>query len=270
MTVHNLKWNFAGKEIRFGMDLDPASATDSEMLTAIRVAGYPEFEVVELFSRVLKPGDYAIDGGANIGFFTLLASVLVGKEGHVLSVEPGVNNLPSLKANIKLNKLTNIEIVPQPLWSKHELVQLHLCSDGSKNSMAPHDGTRGASLLEAVMLNDYATEEICPQLRLIKLDIEGAELDALKGGTGFLSDPHQCPYIVMELNIEALPKFNASIERIRDFMRGFGYSMFMLNFNGALPVYVPRHTTVVPNRLNWNALFSTFEDVSRAWPEIWT
>lgn len=270
MTVHNFKWNFAGKEIRFGMDLDPASATDSEMLTAIRVAGYPEFEVVELFSRVLKPGDYAIDGGANIGFFTLLASVLVGEEGYVLSIEPGINNLPSLKANIKLNKLTNIEVVPHPLWSKREAVQLHLCPDGSKNSMAPHAGTRGASLLEAVTLNDYATEEICPRLKLIKLDIEGVELEALKAATDLLREPDRCPFIVMELNIEALPKFDASVEKIRDFMRQFGYDMFMLNFNGALPVYVPRHTTVVPNRLNWNALFSTFEDVSRAWPEIWT
>jgi FkbM family methyltransferase len=201
MTNHRFKWAPAGKEVQFDMDLDPRSATDNEMLTAIRIAGCPEAEVVELFARVLQPGDYVIDGGANLGFFSLLASVLVGKEGYVLSFEPGVNNLPSLKANVRLNKITNVEIIPQPLWSKREAVQLHLCIDGSKNSMAPHDGTRGALLLEAAILNDYATEEIYPRLKLMKLDIEGVELEALKAGTDFLCEPHQCPYIVMELNV---------------------------------------------------------------------
>lgn len=268
MTKYNLKLSPFGRAVQFDMDLDAASAADNELLTAMRLAGYPEPEVTDLFARVLKPGDYVIDGGANIGFFTLLASQLVGKEGYVLAFEPGVNNLPKLKDNIKLNKATNIEVVPKPLWNTHDTVQFHLCADGSKNSLAAHEGTRGASLLETAVLNDYATEEISPLLRLLKLDIEGAEMAALKGGIDFLSEPGQCPYVVMELNIEALPKMGASVAGIREFMRGFGYSMFLLNFNGFLPVYVPRHTEITPNRLNWNVLFSTLDMVGAAWPEI--
>jgi FkbM family methyltransferase len=268
MPKHRLDASIAGNRISFDMELNSESAADNELLTALRIAGCPEPEVSELFARVLKPGDYVIDGGANIGFFSLLAAHLVGKEGYVLSFEPGVNNLPSLTENIKINKLTNVEIVPQPLWDKHELVQLHLCHDGSKNSLAAHDGTRGASSLETAVLDDFATDEITKHLRLIKLDIEGAELKALQGGTEFLFEPHQCPYIVMELNVEALPKFDASIDKMRGFMSEHGYSMFLLHFDGSLPSYVPRQTKVTPNRLNWNVLFSTFEMVGKAWPEI--
>ena len=268
MPKYNFKLPPAGREVQFDMDLDAASATDNELLAAIRIAGCPEPEVTSLFARALRPGDYVIDGGANIGFFTLLASQLVGKDGYVLAFEPGVNNLPKLNANIKLNNLANIEVVSKPLWHSHETVRLHLCADGSKNSLAAHDGTRGAALLETATLNEYATMEIRSALRLIKLDIEGAEMAALKGGIDFLSEPGQCPYVVMELNIEALPKMGASVAGIREFMRGFGYSMFLLNFNGFLPVYVPRHTEITPNRLNWNVLFSTLDMVGAAWPEI--
>ncbi len=262
------KASLAGKPVEFDLELDPAAVLDGELLRTFRIAGCLEPEVADLFARVLRPGDYVIDGGANLGFFSLLASQLVGKEGYVLAFEPGSNNMWQLTENIKINKMTNVEIVSQPLWSARESVQLHLCSDGSKNSLAAHEGTRGALSLKAAVLNDYATPEIRPALRLMKLDIEGAELAALQGGSDFLCDPDQCPYIVMELNTEALPKFDASINKVRDFMREHGYQMFILHFNGALPTYVPRQTKVVPNRLNWNVLFSTFEMVSAAWPEI--
>ena len=73
---------------------------------------------------------------------------------------------------------------------------------------------------------------------------------------------------MLELNAEALPKFGSSPASLCDFLRTFGYSPFLLHPNGALPTYIPRQTKVIPTRLNWNVLFSTFENVSRAWPEI--
>lgn len=262
----NLKFTFNNRDIAFDMDLDPAAPVDGELIAAMRIAGVPEAEVLHLFSRVLRPGDRMIDGGANIGFFSLFAAQFVGKDGHVLAFEPGVNNLVKLTENIRINKATNIEVVSHPLWSKSESVEFHLCADGSKNSIAPHEGTRGHSLLKAVTLDEYATDEFRYCARLIKLDIEGAELAALQGGLQFLREP--CPYIVMELNIDALPKFNAGIEVVRDYLRDFGYGMFLLHFDGSLPTYVPRQTKVMPNRLNFNVLFSTFDMVGAAWPEI--
>jgi Methyltransferase FkbM domain len=103
--------------------------------------------------------------------------------------------------------------------------------------------------------------------RLIKLDIEGAEEKALRGGTSILGE-EGCPYIVLELNVEALPKFGSSPESVCGFMREWGYEPFLLHANGSLPTYLPRRTHVIPNRLNWNVLFSTFDMVGAAWPEI--
>lgn len=250
--------------LRFSMSVDEACATDRELLVALR-HGCPEPEVCHLMARVLRPGDYAIDGGANIGFFTLLMSKLVGSKGHVLAFEPGQNNTCKLEDNVEINHCTNVEVVKAPLWNVPIKVNLYMCEDGSKNSLSAHAGTRGVEVLESVILDGYASADMLKAIRLIKLDTEGAELAALKGGDTFLG---VCPYIVMELNADALPKFGTNIEGIRDFMRGNGYQMFLLHPNGALPTYVPRQTRVQPSRLNWNVLFASYESVSQAWPEI--
>jgi FkbM family methyltransferase len=268
MTVTKLKFSLAGKEIEFVMSIDADNKTDEQLMFALRVAGCPEPEVSDLMMRAINHGDYAIDGGANLGFFTLLLSKLAGPDGYVYAFEPGANNLYKLKENVKLNGWSkNIEIIPSPLWYTHESVALHLCADGSKNSLAAHTDTRGSSLMESVVLDDYETEDAIRHLKLIKLDIEGAEEAALRGGSKLIVNSN-CPYIVIELNVDALPKFESSPSKVCEFLRDYGYSPFLLHPNGALPTYIPLHTKVSPQRLNWNVLFSTFDMVSVAWPEI--
>jgi FkbM family methyltransferase len=267
--AHILQLGFllAKRKVDIQMLVDNDSATDRELLHALRISGCPEPEVSDLVARVCRPGDYVIDGGANIGFFTVLMSKFVGPAGQVFSFEPGENNLFKLQENIKLNALTNVDTVFHPLWDKHEPVQLHMCVDGSKNSLAPHADTRGSQTIFAVTLNDYFPDDADEKLRLIKLDIEGAEEKALRGATRLFKNQ---PYIVAELNMEALPKFGSSPEKVCAFLREFGYSPFMLHADGALPTLIPRNTKVSPTRLNWNVLFATIEMVAAAWPEITT
>ena len=268
VSLVNLEFKLAGREVKFAMSVDSDSAVDKELLFALRVSGCPETEVCDLMARAATPGSYVIDGGANIGFFTVLLSKLVGPEGYVLAIEPGSNNLCKLEENIKVNKCANVEVVRQPLWNKPGMVKLYMCEDGSKNSLSPHAGTRGAQTMETAVLDDYPAIDTGRVLRLIKLDIEGVEELALRGGETLLTGDAKCPYIVMELNHEALPKFGSSCGQLCDFMREHGYEPFLLHFNGALPTYLPRRTKVVPSRMNWNVLFSTFEMVGAAWPEI--
>lgn len=260
----NIELELVGRKVAFKMAVDKDNLADQELMMAMRIGGCPEPEVTGLMARVLKPGDYAIDGGANIGFFSILMSRLVG-DGQVLAFEPGDNNLYKLKENLAVNQCENVEIVPQPLWDKEESVKLHLCVDGSKNSLAAHPDTRGHQFVEAATLDDWATASMLRDLRLIKLDIEGAEEKALRGGTALLANH---PYIVLEINTEALPKFGSSAASLCDFLREYDYSPFLLHFDGSLPTLIPRGTKVHPRMLNWNVLFSTIENVGKAWPEI--
>lgn len=73
--------------------------------------GIYEYEKRVLFEKLVKRGDIVFDIGAHVGFYTLLASELVGKNGKVLAFEPLPRNLSYLKRHLKLNNCQNVEIL---------------------------------------------------------------------------------------------------------------------------------------------------------------
>src|SRR5215831_19717323 len=97
-----------GRQFSFKMTFDPNNACDKDLVASFNVHGICEPEVVCAMEKIVHPGDTVIDGGANIGFFTVYLSHLVGPTGKVFSIEPGQNNLWKLEENIRLNKLTNV------------------------------------------------------------------------------------------------------------------------------------------------------------------
>ena len=86
--------------IEFAMDLDPAFPADKWILDAVQAGVSYEPDIGWLLMRALRPGDFAIDVGANVGFFTLMMAKLVGPEGKVLAVEPGPDNMKKLGSNL--------------------------------------------------------------------------------------------------------------------------------------------------------------------------
>jgi FkbM family methyltransferase len=258
----NINFTINKRKFAFQMTHDPNSLIDRDMMICIRNYGCPEPEIVHLMTRVLRPGDFAIDGGANVGFFTNVMAQLVDINGIVLAVEPGENNLFKLRDNLKLNKLTNFEICNRPLWSSNENVFLHYHEHGGLNSLGCQAPMMGKKEMEGITLNTWYTTP-----RLIKLDIEGAEEHALRGASKHLAD--HVPYIICELNQPALKALGSSQESLRRFMREWGYSTFILFRDGQLPCLVPDKTTIFEaeeSNGTVNVLFSTVEAVSNAWP----
>ena len=252
----------SGRDIEFDLTYDPNFVADVQTRQWLQRNGACEPEVVHLMRRVIRPGDFVIDGGANIGFFTILMANLVADNGIVLAVEPGENNLHALKDNIRVNKLKNIEICNRPLWSTNEDVTLHYHEHGGLNSLSAHQPMMGRKLMQGIPLSTWHTTP-----RLIKLDIEGAEEFALRGAQKHLVN--HVPYIVCELNLPALKGLGSTQESLRKFMRDWGYSTFILLRDGQLPCLIPDKTQIFEaedNNGTVNVLFSTVDDVSRVWP----
>ena len=258
----NINFEINACKFAFQMTHDPSSLVDRDMMQCMKQFGCPEPEVVHLMTRVLRPGDFAIDGGANIGFFTIVMAKLVDLNGIVLAVEPGENNLPKLRDNLKLNKLTNFEICNRPLWNTADDVTLHYSEHGGLNSLSAYQPMMGKKIIQGITLNTWHTTP-----RLIKLDIEGAEEHALRGAQKHLVNG--VPFIVCELNLPALRGLGSSQESLRKFMREWGYSTFILFRDGQLPCLVPDKTMIFEaEEYNGtvNVLFSTVEAVSNVWP----
>ena len=130
-----------------------------------------------LFSQRVRPGQQVIDVGAAAGYYTLLAAKCVGASGSVIACEPDAGNLRFLRAHVARNRLANVRILPLALADENGSARFGRPS-GTGRGRLTHDG---ASEVAVRRLDDLAAElSLRPQH--LKIDVEGAELDVLRGG----------------------------------------------------------------------------------------
>ncbi|MEZ4856616.1 MAG: FkbM family methyltransferase [Gelidibacter sp.] len=140
----------------------------------------PDFDNYQHFYKV-KQGDKVIDGGANVGILSLLFSKKVGKKGHVYCFEPDVYNIPMLQANFELNDMTaNYSVHKELLWSKNTLVDFQESGTVASSALWFSD-TKSVVKKQAMTLDSWCEQHAVKQLDFIKMDIEGAELEAVEG-----------------------------------------------------------------------------------------
>ncbi len=272
----NVEFAFNGHHIKFTLDLDPTDRHHANLIEHMQHGTCYDEELAWLMIRVLKPGDLAIDVGANLGFFTLLMSQLVGETGRVLAFEPVAKNIELLRQHLVDNNMSaNVFAYDNPLWKEEKLVEFHISSDDNGGSALWPPGKWWGN--EQTRLNPQSTQVwamtldsvMLPEKRpkLIKIDTEGADQAILEGGLRMLRGKPE--YIVTELNPFGMKQLGYSTESFRIFMKGFGYDLFFLHSSDLMPSYVPDNVKVVyPNgSLMKNAMFSTIEAVAKAWPE---
>ena len=177
----------------------------------------------ELKSR-LQPGDVFIDIGANIGYFSLVASRLVGAGGRVYSFEPSPINVGRLARHLTVNSVENTSILSVGLGHEDEEVRLHFPTRNNAGASTIRAIEAGASMQShpiVVRRLDSIVPEWQRSPKLIKIDIEGAELNALKGMEKLLRE-HR-PTVLCEMTGEFLQDMDASIEEMLLFMENLGY-----------------------------------------------
>ena len=168
----------------------------------------------------LRKGDLVIDVGANVGMFTVKASMSVGEEGKVIAIEPVEENFELLKKNVELHKLANVRIIRKALGRKRgKAVMLKSLLSGThqlksvcKNSEFP---------IEEMEIEVDSLDNICKELNVnridfLKIDVEGAELDVLKGAEESLKFTKN---IAMELHYEG------EGEEVRRFLEERGFTV---------------------------------------------
>ena len=131
-----------------------------------------------------KEGEVVVDAGARIGAFTAKASRAVGSAGRVIAVEPEPRSYALLRKNIEVNRLNNVVPIRKMLWSAAQPVELYLSGNAASHS-AYFDGFYGptgeTTVCEAATLDSILEELGIGRVDFVKMDIEGAEIEALKG-----------------------------------------------------------------------------------------
>ncbi|WP_232226279.1 FkbM family methyltransferase [Flavobacterium sp. ACAM 123] len=141
----------------------------------------PDFNYYQHFYKV-KKGDVIVDAGANCGHLSVLFSKLIGADGIVYAFEPDKFNIKRIISNIELNKeLTeNIVIKELMLWNENMLVDFYEAGTVGSSAVWIPD-TNNCVKKEAVRIDDWVVKNSINKLDFIKMDIEGAEIEALDG-----------------------------------------------------------------------------------------
>jgi FkbM family methyltransferase len=148
--------------------------------------GSYECEKQHRFAETVKPGAVVYDIGAHVGFYTLLASELVGPKGRVFAFEPVPRNLGYLHRHIRLNNCSNVVIIEAAVSDEAGKVRFDEGPSSSMGFVSKH-----ASLeVKSVALDELYTSRMIPKADFIKMDIEGGEYRALMGAKRLLAEAH--------------------------------------------------------------------------------
>jgi len=162
-----------------------------------------EGDVEEYIKSHLKEGSVFVDVGANVGYYTLIASRLVGSRGKIYAIEPVPSTVTILRANVKLNECNNVIIVENAAWfTKRELILRIPGSDYGYTS-AVRRGNKSI-LVKATPLDELLQD--VEHIDIIKIDVEGAEYEALKGAKSTLLKT-ECIVLELTRNVKEVLEF---------------------------------------------------------------
>lgn len=189
-----------------------------------------EYRVFSYHQKNLADGDVYIDVGANIGFFAILASKLVGPKGHVVAIEMIPETMNILKRNCALNKVTNITFVNKAL-SNHDdqTVRASVYPNHYGQSSIRYHDTHASSQtftsVETITLDRVASAMGLTNIKLVKIDIEGAEFSAFQGCTSSFRRISHFIYEVLS---------SEDGHKIADLLMSNGYSLSPLDGRNVL------------------------------------
>ncbi len=223
---------------RYDIDLKIKVNLDDWIQQHIYFFGIWDEPGTEFLKNNLKKDDIFIDIGANIGSYSLIASNLVGENGKVYAFEPVAGVFDSLLFNIKLNHLNNIVVIKKAILDTTGTINLFIskAENLGMSGIFHHDNENGKiETVETISLDEYISDSGIERIDMIKIDIEGAELFALKGMKRTI-DKFK-PVILMEISEEILHKNQLKSSEIIDFMKENSYSQKRLTEKG-IPVEI--------------------------------
>lgn len=184
---------------------------------------------------LLNEGDTFVDLGANEGYFSILASKKVGRNGRVFSIEPQQRLWEVIQKNYELNYCSNATIIPYAVGEKEEklIINLYPSINTGASSLSNKENfgkTRnnvrkkffGTQQIQTKQLDKLAEDYGIEKINLIKIDIEGFEFFALKSAQSLLKNK-LIDHILIEFHPPQLKDLGQTSSEIVSYLNSFGY-----------------------------------------------
>ena len=181
--------------------------------------------ITKLMLETARPGDVVLDVGANIGYFTVLLAQKVGPQGKVFAFEPSPDNFALLRKNVETNGFSNVVLINKAVSDRQQTLRLYL----SKENMGDHRIYDSGDARESVVV-DCVSLDAClastpAKIRLLKMDVQGAEFQVLQGMQSLLN---KNPDIIlfMEFWPHGLFRSGADPQALLDFLHEQKFILF--------------------------------------------
>jgi FkbM family methyltransferase len=207
---------------------------------------------LRFIQRNLGPGAIAVDVGANIGAHTLLCARQVSSQGRVFSLEPESRNFARLLENLSINQVECVTAIRSAVCSAEGTVQLHVFgaeaygqhSLGIPQGLPPRDFIK--SSVAAVTLDGLASQYGLDRIDLLKVDVEGAELEVFKGAKKlFLEKRIGC--LVFEVSVPMLKGMGVETSMLFDFLHQHDYKTYQILDDGSIGAEIQNSSAIYDN-----------------------
>lgn len=208
----------------------------SYMGNCIYWSGYYSRDELAVLGKILKKDMTFVDVGANNGYFTLFAAKRL-TEGTVISFEPVKQIYENLLFNIDLNNFRNVLTYNSGL-SNGKVKEMDIFTsedeicDGLSTLYPTNKRTKKIGKIKLSSLDEIADELFLKAIDVIKIDVEGAEFEVLKGSQKVLSKFK--PKILIEINDETFHAAGYNVKDLTDFLKTFGYRFKIIGVKGDL------------------------------------
>jgi FkbM family methyltransferase len=210
-------------------------ALEESALDAQLRSGAFERAETHFVERILRPGMTALDIGAHHGYYTLLASMLVGSQGRVIAFEPSPRERIRLERHLRLNKCVNVSVEQKALGSKPGEADLFMVEGAEDycNSLRPPVVDARSRKIRVLVetLDQFLASNHIGSIDFVKLDVEGAELDVLKGASGLLRGLPRPVFMIEVYDIRTQPWGYAARDIVR-FLTERNFEWFSLEESG--------------------------------------
>ena len=198
-----------------------------------------EPDVCAALAFFLKPGHVFVDCGANVGYFSVIAGKIVGSAGRVIAIEANPVTYVLLERNLRANQLgTGVNLA---VTSREGEVELFVPPTGDIFSVTQPGGLVSTSNAEVIKVKAQTLPEMLSSLNinrvdLIKVDVEGGELDILESSADLLRKRR--PVVICEYGTTTWPAFGATIERLEKLLHVCQYKsgIFDVKSQAVVPV----------------------------------
>jgi len=200
--------------------VDPASNVGSRLLAE----GCYEAPLSECVTRLLQPGDTFCDVGANEGWFSILASKSVGPAGRVIAIEPQARLWPVILENTSLNRAANVTLQPFATAAQEGEADIRLYPSVNTGASSLGGAKRRCETMQRVSVLTLARlieGAGLARIDLMKIDVEGFELEALRGAGDHLGTTIR--RIVVEIHDAQLAARGESVDHVKALLTGRGY-----------------------------------------------